>query len=148
MAEGDWAAAAKALDPALEVGEDVDDRDVLWNLANAALQLGADQAQQHFYGYALSRAREAGAVMAIVYCLQRLCFGNYLAGDLVAVRNGAEEASDLGSSMGQPAMMAPPIAWLALLAALQDRDDYDHHLARLEELVAAHPMGILTDPVH
>ena len=38
----------------------VDDRDVLWNLANAALQLGDDQAQQHFYGYALSRAREAG----------------------------------------------------------------------------------------
>ena len=92
VAEGDWAAAVEALDLALEVGEEVDDRDVLWNLANAALQLGADQAQQHFYGYALSRAREAGAVTAIVYCLQRLCFGHYLAGDLVAVRNSAEEA--------------------------------------------------------
>ena len=148
VAEGDWAAAAEALDLALEVGERVDDRDVLWNLANAALQLGADQAQQHFYGYALSRAREAGAVTAIVYCLQRLCFGYYLAGDLVAVRNSAEEALALGQSIGQPAMTAPPIAWLALLAALQDRDDYDHRLARLEELVAAHPLGILSDPVH
>jgi DNA-binding CsgD family transcriptional regulator len=148
VAEGDWAAAAEALDLALEVGEQVDDRDVLWNLANAALQLGADQAQQHFYGYALSRAREAGAVTAVVYCLQRLCFGYYLAGDLIAVRNSAEETLALGSSIGQPAMTAPPLAWLALLAALQDRDDYDHRLARLEELVAGHPLGILSDPVH
>jgi DNA-binding CsgD family transcriptional regulator/tetratricopeptide (TPR) repeat protein len=148
VAEGAWSAATAALDRALALGEQVDDRDVLWNLGNAALQLGADRAQQHFYGYALSRAREAGAVTAVVYCLQRLCFGQYLAGDLVAVRNSAEEAIALGRSIGQPAMTAPPIAWLALLAALQDRDDHDHHLARVEELVAAHPLGILTDPVH
>ena len=108
VAEGDWSAATAALDRALELGDQVDDRDVLWNLANAALQLGADQAQQHFYGYALSRAREAGAVTAVVYCLQRLCFGQYLAGDLVAVRNSAEEAIALGQSIGQPAMTAPP----------------------------------------
>jgi hypothetical protein len=67
VAEGDWYAAAAALDRALELGEQVDDRDVLWNLANAALQLGADRAQQHFYGYALSRAREAGAVTSGIH---------------------------------------------------------------------------------
>ncbi|WP_260470352.1 helix-turn-helix transcriptional regulator [Streptomyces sp. RP5T] len=148
VAEGEWHAATTALDRALELGDRVDDRDVLWNLANAALQLGDDRAQQHFYGYALSRAREAGAVTAVVYCLQRLCFGQYLAGDLVAVRNSAEEAVSLGRSIGQPAMAAPPLAWLAVLAALQDRDDHEDHLARLQELVAAYPLGILTDPVH
>ena len=148
VAEGDWAAATAALDRALELGEKVDDRDVLWNLANAALQLGDDQAQQRFYGYALSRAREAGAVTAVVYCLQRLCFGHYLAGDLVAVRNSAEEAVSLSHSIGQPAMTAPPTAWLAMLGALQDQDGYDDHVARLEALVAAYPLGILTDPVH
>ena len=76
---------------------------MLWNLANAALQLGDDAAQQHFYSNALSRAREAGAVTAVVYCLQRLCFGYFLAGDHVAVRSSAEEAVALGSSIGQPA---------------------------------------------
>ena len=96
MAEGDWSAAVEALDLALRTGEQVDDRDVLWNLGNAALQLGDDEAQQHFYSYALSRAREAGAVTAVVYCLQRLCFGHYLAGDHVAVRSSAEEAIALG----------------------------------------------------
>ena len=45
-------------------------------------------------------------------------------------------------------MTAAPIAWLAVLAALQDPDAHDDHLARLEELVAAYPLGILTDPVH
>jgi DNA-binding CsgD family transcriptional regulator len=148
VAEGDWHAATAALDRALQLGDRVDDRDVLWNLANAALQLGDDQAQQRFYGYALSRAREAGAVTAVVYCLHRLCFGQYLAGDLVALRNSAEEAISLGQGIGQPALTAPPIAWLALLAALQNKDDHDQHLARLEELVATHPLGILTGPVH
>jgi DNA-binding CsgD family transcriptional regulator/tetratricopeptide (TPR) repeat protein len=148
VSEGDWSAAVAALDLALAVGEQVDDRDVLWNLGNAALQLGDDAAQQHFYGYALSRAREAVAVTAVVYCLQRLCFGHFLAGDHVAVRSSAEEAVALAVSISQPAMGALPRAWLLLLAALQGRDDYDELARQLEELVAVYPLGILDDPVH
>jgi DNA-binding CsgD family transcriptional regulator/tetratricopeptide (TPR) repeat protein len=148
VADRNWSAAREALDRALAIGDQVDDRDVLWNLANAALQLGDDAAQQHFYSNALSRAREAGAVTAVIYCLQRLCFGHFLAGDLVAVRNSAEEAVALGTSIGQPAMTALPIAWLAVLAALQDRDEYDELVQRLDGLVSAYPLGILTDPVH
>jgi DNA-binding CsgD family transcriptional regulator len=148
VAEGEWAAAVEALDVALRTGEQVDDRDVLWNLGNAALQLGDDEAQQRFYSFALSRAREAGAVTAVVYCLQRLCFGHYVAGDHVAVRSSAEEAIALGESIGQPALTALPVACLALLAAIQERDDYDPLLRRLDELATAYPLGILTDPVH
>ena len=107
-AEGSWSGAVDALDLALAIGEEVDDRDVLWNLGNAALQLGDDDAQLRFYSLALSRAREAGAVTAVVYALQRLCFSHYLAGDLVAVRSAAEEALALGSRIGQPAVTAPP----------------------------------------
>ena len=50
--------------------------------------------------------------------------------------------------MGQPALTAAPRAWLTLLAALQGRDDYDILLADLERVIATHPQGILTDPVH
>lgn len=148
VADGDWHAATVALDRALMWGGEVDDRDVLWNLANAALQLGADREQQQFYGYALSRARETGAVTAVVYCLQRLCFSHYLSGDLAAVRHSAEEAILLSRSIGQPAMTALPLAWLAMVGALQVRDDQDEHLAQVEELVATHRLGILADPVH
>lgn len=147
--EGEWSIAVAALDLAVEAAEHVDDRDVLWNLANAALQLGDDEAQQHFYTHALARAREGGAVTAVVYCLQRLCFGYYLAGDVDAVRASAEEAVALGLSIGQPALTAPPTAWLAVLAALQNRDDeYEDHLATVERLGITYPLGILADPVH
>ena len=148
VSEGDWSAAVVALDRAFAVGDEVDDRDVLWNLGNAALQVGDDAAQQLFYGYALSRAREAGAVTAVVYCLQRLCFGHFLGGDYVAVRSSAEEAIALAGSIGQPAMGALPRAWLLLLAAIQGRDDHDELARQLEDLVATYPLGILDDPVH
>lgn len=147
-AEAQWSAAVEALDVALVIGEEVDDRDVLWNLGNAALQLGDDRHQQEFYSYALSRAREAGAVTAVIYCLQRLCFSHYAAGDHVAVRVNAEEALALGDSIGQPGMTALPVAWLTLLAAIQGREDYVDLLRRLEALVVAHPLGITADPVH
>ena len=147
-AEGQWAEAVAALDQALLTGEDVDDRDLLWNLGNAALQLGDDDAQQHFYSYALSRAREAGAVTAVVYVLQRLCFGHFVGGDLASLRSSAEEARSLAVGAGQPAMTALPIAWLTVLAAVQGRDDFDVLLGDLDDVVAAHPLGITTDPVH
>ena len=147
-ARGDWAEAVTALDVAVAHGDAVDDVDVLGNLGNAALQLGDDDAQQHFYALALSRAREAGAVMVVIYALQRLCFGHLVAGDWAAVRSCAVEALELGTSLRQRALTAPPLAWLTLLAALQGRDDYDRLLADLDEVVAAYPLGILTDPVH
>ncbi len=146
--EQSWSGAVAALDSALASGEEVDDLAVQGNLGNAALQLGDDEAQQRFYTVALSRARDRGAVTGVVYALQRLCFGHLLAGELAAVRNRAEEALALGQSIGQGAMTVPPMAWLTLLAALQDRDDYDTRLRELDEVVAAYPLGILTDPVH
>lgn len=145
---GDWATAVTALDAALASGDAVDDLDVLGNLGNAALQLGDEDAQQHFYTLTLSRARDAGAVMTVVYALHRLCFGFLVAGDWAAVRSSAEEALALVESVGQRALRAPALAWLTLLAALQGRDDYDALLADLDEVVATYPLGILADPVH
>ena len=147
-AEARWAAAVDALALAFDLGDDVDDRDVLWNLANAALQLGDDEGQRRFYSHALSRARESGAVTAVIYCLQRLCFVHFATGDHLAVRVSAEEALALGESIGQPAMTALPVAWLSLLAAHQSSDEYDDLADRLATLVAAHPLGITADPVH
>ena len=148
VADAGGSGAVDALDVALEIGEDVDDRDVLWNLGNAALQLGDDGSQQRFYSHALSRARAAGAATAVAYCLQRLCFGHWTTADHVALRVSADEAVALGVGIGQPAVTALPVAWLVLLAAQQERDEYDDLLVRLEELVAEHPLGITADPVH
>jgi DNA-binding CsgD family transcriptional regulator len=147
-AEADWSGAVAAFEVAVPAGDAVTDLDVLGNLGNAALQLGDDVAQQHFYALGLSRAREAGAVMAVVYALQRLCFGHLVAGDWSAVRSCAHEALALAQSVGPRPLTAPPLAWLTLLAALQGRPEYDGRLGELEEVAGAHPLGILTDPVH
>ena len=146
--EDDWTGAIGPLDLALASGHTVTDLDVLGNLGNAALQLGDDVAQQRYYALALSRAREAGAAMAVVYALHRLCFGHLVAGDWVALRSCAVEARSLAVSLGQRALTAPSLAWLTLLAALQGRDDYDALLRDLDQAVATYPLGILTDPVH
>jgi DNA-binding CsgD family transcriptional regulator len=147
-AEHDWAAAGAALRVALEVGDAVDDLDVLGNLGNAALQVGDDDAQQRFYGLMLSKARERGSVMAVVYALQRLCFTHFSRGDLAAVRSAADEARGLEVSLNQPALIAAPLAWLTLLAAFQARDDYDPLIEELDQVVASQPLGALSGPVH
>jgi len=106
------------------------------------------RSSKQFYLVRLSRAREAGAVTADIYCLQRLCFGHDPAGDLVALRISAEEFHGLATGADQPGMTALPAAWLAVLAALQGRDGDESLRLRLEQLVATHPLGIMTDPVH
>ena len=142
-ADESWTDAVVALDAALDGGDQVEDPDVLANLANAALQLGDDDAPRHYYGLALSRGRERGAVMSVLYALHRVCFSQLLAGDWMEVRTSADEADALATSIGQRALTAPPLAWLALLAALQDRDELDDLLRQLDDVVglvaAGHP---------
>ena len=86
--------------------------------------------------------------MVVIYTLQRMGFGHLAAGDWAALRSSADESLALATSLSQHALTAPPLASLTLLAALQGRDDYDTLLADLEQVVAGHPLGILTDPVH
>jgi hypothetical protein len=45
-------------------------------------------------------------------------------------------------------MTALPLAWLALLDAVQGRDGYHESIALVEELAETQPLGITTVPVH
>lgn len=147
-AEGDWARAVATLERALQAGRQVEDLDVLGNLGNTALNLGDDEATRFFYAAMVSSARESGAGMVVIYGLERLAFAQLLAGQWAALRGSVDEALTLARSVGQPTLTAAPLAWLTLLAALSGTDDYDHHLAQLAAVVAIHPLGILTDPMH
>jgi DNA-binding CsgD family transcriptional regulator len=143
-----WGGALKQLQEALATGRDIDDLDLLGNLGNAALNLGDDEAAGRFYSAMLFRARERGSGTFVVYALQRLAFTQLLAGEWSGVAGSASEALALARTMAQPALGAAPLAWLTLLAALRGEDEYEHHLAELEDVTASHPLGILTDPVH
>lgn len=145
---GEWGGAVAALRPALAMGGDVEDLDLLGNLGNAALNLGDDEASRRFYARMLTDARVRGAGMLAMYALHRLAFPQLLAAQWTALRSSADEAFTLARSVGQPALTAAPRGWLTLLAALQGAAGYENLLADLEEVAATHSLGILTDPVH
>ncbi len=146
--EGDWALATSTLARALEAGRELDDLDVLGNLGNAARHLGDDVGARFYYAAMVGAARELGAGMVVIYGLQRLAFALLPLGEWTGVRACADEALTLARSVGQPGLTAAPLAWLALLAALTGRGDVDARLAELDAVVARHPLGVMTDPVH
>jgi DNA-binding CsgD family transcriptional regulator len=147
-ADGDWADAAAHLGGALEAGRQIDDLDVLGNLGNTALSFGYDREARFFYSAMVSGARELGAGLLVIYGLERLAFAQLPAAEWTGVRSSVDEALTLARSVGQPPLTAAPLAWLALLAALTGSDDVEDRLAELQAVVAAHPLGVLTDPVH
>ena len=141
-------ALREAMATALGAPDSRGDLDLLGNLGNAALHLGDDDAQRQFYALMLSTARENGDGMTVLYALQRLSFGQYVAGHWVALRDSCEEAVALGRSVGQGALTVASQAWLTLLAALEGHDEYATRLAALEEQVRARPpTGIFARPV-
>ena len=144
----DWARAIAGLDQALAAGRDVEDLDVMGNLGNTALHLGHDDGARFFYSAMVSTAREAGAGMVVIYALERLTFAQLPTGPWAAMRSSADEALTLARSVGQPTLTAAPLASLTLLDALTGSDDFDHHLAGVEDVATRHPLGILTGPVH
>ncbi|WP_345507619.1 helix-turn-helix transcriptional regulator [Terrabacter aeriphilus] len=144
----DWDGAVPALALALDAGRHVEDLDVMGNLGNTALHLGHDEGARFYYSAMESTAREAGAGMVVVYALERLMFAQLPTGPWTAALSSADEALTLARSVGQPTLTAAPLACMALLAALTGSDDFDRHLASLEEVSARHPLGIMAGPAH
>jgi DNA-binding CsgD family transcriptional regulator len=147
-AERRWAEAVAALSVSMESGPGDLDSDTLSHLANAALNLGDDEAHERYYTAMLTQARQTGAGFVVMYGLQRIAFSQLFSGQWQAVRASAEEALSLSHALGERALTAVPLAWLTLLAALQGNDDYEQRLAELEEVSSSHHLGVLGLPVH
>ncbi len=145
----DWPGARAALQSALGEGAALDDPDVLAHLGNAALHLGDDEAHQRCFTRMLAGARDAGAVMLVLYALPRLGFTQLSNGRWVDLRRDAEEAVSLSAGIGQRALGAVPLGLLTVLAASQGRPgtELDELLAALDA-AARQPLGVLADPVH
>lgn len=79
----------------------------------------------------------------ILYSLARLGFAQLPMGRWSEAAAGEAEALRLAASTGQPGLAALPLAMLTLLAALRGDDAYDGHLAAVEEVTSARPLGIV-----
>jgi DNA-binding CsgD family transcriptional regulator len=148
-AASDWPAAHASLRSALGEGVHVEDPDVLAHLGNTALHLGADEAHQRCFTRMLTGARDAGAVMLVLYALPRLGFTQLSTGRWADLRRDAEEALSLSASTGQRPLGAVPLGLLTVLAAVQGRPagELDELLAGLDA-AARQPLGVLAEPVH
>lgn len=136
--------AAAVLRPEFAAWDTVRERDVVANIGVAALHLGDDRVILDLHATQLGRAREAGALVAIVHELTRRAFAEFAVGDWAAVAAGSAEALDLASGAGQPALTLLPHAWLAVLAALRDESAAaTDHLAA----VGSSPSRGVTGPI-
>jgi DNA-binding CsgD family transcriptional regulator len=145
----EWMPALVSLRLAFDAGADVADLDLLSHLGNAALHLGDDEAHHRCFTQMAAGARDAGAVMLVIYALPRLGFSQVVTGRWASLRGSADEALSLSASAGQRALAAAPLGWVTVLAALQGRPDaeYDSLLTDLDKS-SRQPLGVLADPVH
>jgi DNA-binding CsgD family transcriptional regulator len=146
---GRWAEASGALRAALGASDVYTeaDQDLLPNLGIAALHLQDDDVALRLHTLLLTRARDTGATIIVLYALVRRVCSEIATGRWSDATTGTAEALALARATGQPGLAALPLAWTALLAALHGRN-VQPHLDQAEQIAAEHPLGTLTGLVH
>ena len=145
VTEGDISLAAPHLQAALRAGEHagVDDYDVLPNLGVAALHLGDLDAYAAIHEQMLSRGREEGALVVVLYALTRLAFSDVASGRWATAIARQTEAVHLGTATQQPVLGGAPRAALLLLSALRADPGYEQQLHDLRSVIDGPPVGVL-----
>jgi DNA-binding CsgD family transcriptional regulator len=137
--------AASHLQAALAAGQQagVDDYDVLPNLGVAALHLGDLRAYAAIHEQMLSRAREEGALVVVLYALTRLAFSDIAYGSWATATARQTEAVQLGTATQQPVLGGTPRAALLVLSALREDPSFEQQLQDLRNVINAPPAGVL-----
>ncbi|MBX9247199.1 helix-turn-helix transcriptional regulator, partial [Actinotalea ferrariae] len=139
----EWAPAVRAVRAAEQHAAEVDLglHGLLPNLGLAALHVALDDVALRLHERLLASARDAGALIMVLYALTRRGAADQVLGRWDQLAAGAREALGLAEATGRPGLAAMPHAWLALYAALRGDDDAPERLAALERVVAAGPSG-------
>jgi DNA-binding CsgD family transcriptional regulator len=145
VVRGEWAAAAAALRKTFDIAVilDEDDQDLLPNLGIAAFHIGDDAASYDYHQRILTRARDTGAMVMVLYALTRLAMTDLVTGQWTTGAARAAEALRLGEDTGQAVLAGGPRAQAMLLAALRGEGSFDSLQQEVEGVIAGQPMGIL-----
>lgn len=138
-----WGPAVDAVRAAEAHSADVDLglEGLLPNLGLAAMHVALDDAALRLHERLLADARDAGALIMVLYALTRRGAVDQVLGRWDQLAAGAREALGLAEATGRPALAAMPRAWTALVAALRGADDAPEQLAALERVLAEGPSG-------
>ncbi len=145
VAAGEWREAHTILRRAMAMAEglELDDQQLLPNLALAALHIGDTRASEAFHERQLASARASGAVVVVLYALTRLTFSDLAPGRWTDALSRQDEAGRLGLGTGQPILSAMPRASLLVLAAYRGDPSYDELLIEVETALQGEPVGVL-----
>ena len=139
--EGDTARGAPLLREAIMLAQTFDDPSRLGFAGAAARYLGDDTATHHFYARAVARARATGELVLLPYLLESLAVAEVDAGRYTAATASASEGLRLARETGQESSVCRNLSTLALLGAMQGREDACRSYAA-EALERAVPRGL------
>ncbi len=142
---GDWKGATALARQAFATGEHLElgDQDLLPNLGIAGLTVGDAETTGIYHRRLLTRARQTGAVVMVLYSLTRLGFTDIPAGDWSGAISRQNEALGLAQGTEQQVLFAGPLAWLLLIAALRGEASYDTQRERVDALLETQTLGTL-----
>jgi len=139
--EGDTARGVPLLREAVALARGFDDPGRLGLAGTAARYLGDDTATHDYYSRAVARARASGELSMLPYLLEHLAIAEVAGGRYTAATASASEGLRLARETGQESSVCRNLGTLALLAALQGREDTCRSHAA-EALAHAVPRGL------
>jgi len=139
--EGNTARGVQLLRGALALAGAFEDPGRLGSAGTAARYLGDDAATHDFYARGVARARVAGQLGMLPYLLEYLAAAEVAAGRYAAATASASEGLRLARETGQESSVCQNLAILALIAAMQGREDACRSRAA-EALARAVPRGL------
>jgi DNA-binding CsgD family transcriptional regulator len=141
LLEGDTARGAPLLRQAIVLAQTFDDPSRLGFAGAAARYLGDDAATHDFYARAVARARATGELVLLPYLLESLAVAEVAAGRYTAATASASEGLGLARETGQESSVCRNLSTLALVGAMQGREDACRSYAA-EALDRAVPRGL------
>ena len=144
VAGRDWSAAARSFGRAFDLADEP--RDGLHalqpQLGLAAILIDDDGRGLRLHAEHLTAARSAGALSWVEHALTRGVYAQIATGAWRQASAAATEALTLAASTGRAGLTALPTAELALLAALRGDTAAEDHLAEVDAVREAHPIGV------
>lgn len=143
FAHGRVAEGAPLLRRAVDVAEVAEAPDLLTNIGIAALLLGDDGLALRWHDRQLDAARRQASVLGVVHALTRRAVAQLAMGRWSDLEAAAAEVLDLARATGHDNQRALPLAQLLVVDALRGADDVAGRADDVEQLLRAHPSGVL-----
>jgi DNA-binding CsgD family transcriptional regulator len=145
VAAGDYAAAAAPFRNAFAIHEELtEDFELLPNLSICAFHLGEFERSQGYMQRVLTRARNDGAAVMVLYTLTRLAMIDLAGGRWTDAIGDCTEALSLGEVTGHHVLADTPAAILMLLAAHRgESDTFTELVPRLDVATSLGASGVL-----